>query len=124
LSGVRFQSRNGKRESGTGTGNLLLTREPYAVDLEAVIEKAADTGTVIELNSDPHRLDMDWRHCRTAKDLGVPIAIGPDAHSEGGLDNVDLGIGMARKAWLGAGDVFNARSADEIIAFAREKRAR
>jgi len=109
---------------GHPTGRLLLTREPYAIDIEAVIEKAADTGTVIELNSDPHRLDMDWRHCRTARDFGVPIEIGPDAHSERGLDNVDLGIGMARKAWLGASDVFNTRSADEIVAFAREKRSR
>jgi len=109
---------------GHPTGRLLLTREPYAIDLEAVIEKAADTGTVIELNCDPHRLDMDWRHCRTAKQLGVPIEIGPDAHSEGGLDNVDIGVGMARKGWLGARDVFNSRSADEIVAFAREKRSR
>ncbi len=109
---------------GHPTGRLLLTREPYAIDIEAVIEKAADTGTVIELNCDPHRLDLDWRHCRTAKDLGVPIEIGPDAHSERGLDNVDIGIGMGRKAWLTANDVFNTRSADEIVAFAREKRSR
>lgn len=109
---------------GHPTGRLLLTREPYAIDIEAVIEKAADTGTVIELNCDPHRLDLDWRHCRTAKELGVPIEIGPDAHSERRLDNVDIGIGMGRKAWLTANDVFNTRSADEIVAFAREKRSR
>ncbi|MDP9176251.1 MAG: DNA polymerase/3'-5' exonuclease PolX [Gemmatimonadota bacterium] len=109
---------------GHPTGRLLLTREPYAIDIEAVIQKAADTGTVIELNCDPHRLDMDWRHCRTAKEMGVPIEIGPDAHSERGLDNVDIGVGMGRKAWLSANDVFNTRSADEIVAFAREKRSR
>jgi DNA polymerase (family 10) len=109
---------------GHPTGRLLLTREPYAIDIGAVIEKAADTGTVIELNCDPHRLDLDWRHCRTAKDRGVPIEIGPDAHSERALDNVDIGIGIGRKAWLTANDVFNTRSADDIVTFAREKRSR
>jgi DNA polymerase (family 10) len=109
---------------GHPTGRLLLTREPYAIDIEAVIQKAADTGTVIELNCDPHRLDMDWRHCRTAKEMGVPIEIGPDAHSERALDNVDIGVGMGRKAWLGANDVFNTRSAEEIVAFAKAKRSR
>jgi DNA polymerase (family 10) len=109
---------------GHATGRLLLTREPYAIDIEAVIEKAADTRTVIELNCDPHRLDLDWRHCRTAKELGVPIEIGPDAHSERSLDNVDIGVGMARKAWLTASDVFNTRSADDIVSYAREKRSR
>lgn len=107
---------------GHATGRLLLTREPYEIDIEAVIEKAADTGAVIELNADPHRLDLDWRHCRTAKNLGVPIEIGPDAHSESSLDNTDIGVGMARKSWLSAADVFNTRSAKEIIDFARSKR--
>ncbi len=109
---------------GHATGRLLLTREPYAIDIEAVIDKAAETGTVIELNCDPHRLDLDWRHCRTAKESGVPIEIGPDAHSERSLDNVDIGVGMGRKAWLTASDVFNTRSANDIVAYAREKRSR
>ncbi len=108
---------------GHPTGRLLLTREPYAIDIEAVMEKAADTGAVIELNADPHRLDLDWRHCRTAKELGVPIEIGPDAHSELGLDTMEIGVGMARKAWLTAAEVFNTRSAEEIVEFARNKRA-
>ncbi len=107
---------------GHPTGRLLLTREPYAIDLEAVIDKAVETGTVIELNADPHRLDMDWRHCRIAKEKGVPIEIGPDAHSEDSLDYVELGIGMARKGWLEASDVFNTRSASQVLKFAREKR--
>ena len=108
---------------GHPTGRLLLTREPYAIDLEAVIEKAADTGAAIELNADPHRLDMDWRHCRMAKEMGVPIEIGPDAHSESGLDYMEIGIAMARKGWLEPGDILNARSARDIVKFAREKRA-
>jgi DNA polymerase (family 10) len=104
------------------TGRLLLSREPYAIDIEAVLEKAAETGVAVELNADPHRLDLDWRYCRQAKELGVTIEIGPDAHSPASLDNVHFGIGMARKAWLEAGEILNARGADEVLAFARKRR--
>ncbi|HEX6627584.1 MAG TPA: DNA polymerase/3'-5' exonuclease PolX [Gemmatimonadaceae bacterium] len=104
------------------TGRLLLSREPYALDVEAVLEKAAQVGVSVELNADPHRLDLDWRYCRRAKELGVTIEIGPDAHSVAGLDNVHFGIGLARKAWLEAGEILNTRSADEVIAFARKRR--
>jgi DNA polymerase (family 10) len=104
------------------TGRLLLSREPYAINVEAVLEKAADVGVAVELNADPHRLDLDWRYCRQAKDLGVTIEIGPDAHSTGGLDNVHFGIGMARKAWLEAGEILNAGGAEDILAFARKRR--
>jgi DNA polymerase (family 10) len=103
------------------TGRLLLTREPYAIDIEAVLEKAAQVGIAVELNADPHRFDLDWRYCRRAKELGVTIEIGPDAHSTAALDNVHFGIGMARKAWLEAGEILNARSADAVIAFARTR---
>jgi DNA polymerase (family 10) len=106
------------------TGRLLLSREPYALDVEAVLEKAAQVGAAVELNADPHRLDLDWRYCRRAKELGVTIEIGPDAHSTPGLDNVHFGVGMARKAWLEAGEILNTRSADEVVAFARRRRAK
>jgi DNA polymerase (family 10) len=106
------------------TGRLLLSREPYAIDVEAVLEKAAQVGAAVELNADPHRLDLDWRYCRQAKELGVTIEIGPDAHSTAGLDNVHFGIGMARKAWLEAAEILNARSAEDVIAFARKRRTR
>ena len=106
------------------TGRLLLTREPYAIDVEAVLEKAVAVGVAVELNADPHRLDLDWRYCRKAKELGVTIEIGPDAHSTGSLDNVHFGIGMARKAWLEAGEILNSRSADDVIAFARKRRGK
>ncbi len=104
------------------TGRLLLSREPYALDVEAVLEKAAQVGVSVELNSDPHRLDLDWRYCRRAKELGVTIEIGPDAHSVPGLDNVHFGIGLARKAWLESGEILNTRSAADVIAFARRRR--
>jgi DNA polymerase (family 10) len=106
------------------TGRLLLTREPYALDVEAVLEKAVKVGVAVELNCDPHRLDLDWRYCRQAKELGVTIEIGPDAHSPAALDNVHFGVGLARKAWLEAGEILNARSADDVIAFARGRRSR
>jgi len=106
------------------TGRLLLSREPYALDVEAVLEKAAQVGVAVELNADPHRLDLDWRYCRQAKELGVTIEIGPDAHSTAALDNVHFGIGMARKAWLEAGEILNTRSADDVLAFARKRRSK
>jgi DNA polymerase (family 10) len=107
---------------GHPTGRLLLSRDAYAVDVDAVIDKAAETGTVLELNCDPHRMNLDWRHCRQARDKGVMIAIGPDAHSEGELDNVESGVGMARKAWLTKREVLNASSARDVLAVARRKR--
>lgn len=109
---------------GHPTGRLLLARDPYAVDVEAVIDKAADTGAAIELNADPRRLDLDWRYLRRAKERGVTIEIGPDAHSVGGLDNVAIGVGIARKGWLAADDILNARSADDVLAFASARRER
>lgn len=105
------------------TGRLLLQREPYAVDLEAVIEKAAATGVTLELNCDPARLDLDWRWCRRANKAGVMIEIGPDAHSPRGLDHTSFGVKLARKAWLSAADVLNTRPAAEIIAHASRRRA-
>jgi DNA polymerase (family 10) len=104
------------------TGRLLLSREPYAIDVEAVLEKAAALGVAVELNADPHRLDLDWRHLQTAKRLGVTIAIGPDAHSTRGLDTMEVGVAIARKGWLERGDVLNARSVDGVLSFARARR--
>lgn len=103
------------------TGRLLLQREPYALDLDAVIAKAAATGLTLELNADPARLDLDWRWCKKANDLGVRIAIGPDAHSPRGLDHTFFGVKLARKAWLTAEDVLNTRTADEILTIARHR---
>jgi DNA polymerase (family 10) len=104
------------------TGRLLLSREPYAIDLDAVLEKAASNRVAVELNADPHRLDLDWRYLHQAKSLGVTIEIGPDAHSTNGLDYMELGVGIARKGWLEPSDVLNTRSADDVLAFARARR--
>lgn len=109
---------------GHPTGRLLLTREPYAIDLDAVIAKAGERGVAIELNADPHRLDLDWRYIPAAKRSGAMIEIGPDAHSTQSLDNVVIGVGIARKGWLEAGDVLNAGSAEDVLAHAARRRAR
>ena len=95
---------------GHPTGRLLLARDAYAVDLDAVIAAAAAAGTMIEINANPHRLDLDDEHTRRARDLGIPIPINPDAHSTGGFANLEFGIGVARRAGLGPADVFNTRS--------------
>jgi DNA polymerase (family 10) len=107
---------------GHPTGRLLLSRESYAIDIEAVIEKAADKGVTLEINADPHRLDLDWRHCQLAKSLGCSFEIGPDAHSTRGLANMEFGVGMARKGWLEATDVINAMSVDGITERLRRRR--
>lgn len=107
---------------GHPTGRLLLSRDPYAVDIEAVLERAAANGVAVEVNADPHRLDLDWRHVRSALTRGVTIEIGPDAHSERGLDYMAYGVAMARKGWCTAGDVLNARSAEDVVKFARKGR--
>ena len=65
-----------------------------------MLEKAAEVGVAVELNADPHRLDLDWRYLPRARELGVPIEIGPDAHSTRGLDYMTIGVGIARKGWL------------------------
>lgn len=107
---------------GHPTGRLLLTRAGYPIDMQAVLAKAAVAGVAVELNADAHRLDLDWRLCRTAKQLGVAIEIGPDAHSSRGLDNMGVGVGIARKGWLEAADVLNARDAESVLAFAARRR--
>jgi DNA polymerase (family 10) len=101
------------------TGRLLLKREPYPVNHTTIIDCAAATGTVIELNCNPHRLDMDWRWWHRARDLGVLCAINPDAHSTARLHHLGLGVRVARKGWLRREDVLNTRSSAEIETFLR-----
>jgi DNA polymerase (family 10) len=107
---------------GHPTGRLLLSRQPYPMDLEAVLEKAVALGVAVELNADPKRLDLDWRHLKRAKALGATVAIGPDAHSPKGLDVMEIGVGIARKGWLEAADILNAGTADDVLAFACARR--
>jgi len=89
------------------TGRLLLKRDPYAVDVPAIIEACAETDTIIELNANPWRLDMDWRWWKLAKEKGVKCAINPDAHDTGGLQYLHFGVRIARKGWLEREDIVN-----------------
>ncbi len=105
---------------GHPTGRLLLDREPYAVDLDAVLQAAARCDVAVEINAHPQRLDLDWRHVRHARDLGVRLAINPDAHQLDDLGYLDLGVGIARKGWLRPQDVLNTLDREALAAwFAR-----
>ena len=106
------------------TGRLLLSREGYALDHAAVIEAAARTGTIIELNANPRRLDMDWRWWPLAREKGVKCAINPDAHHTTQLQFLHFGIGTARKGWLTRGDVVNTLPLGKIEAVLGAKRSR
>jgi DNA polymerase (family 10) len=99
---------------GHATGRLLLRREGYPVDLEAVLQAAAESGTMIEINAHPQRLDLDWIHCKRAKTLGVKIVINPDAHSASDIALYHYGVDVARRGWLEKGDVFNTKSLSDV----------
>jgi DNA polymerase (family 10) len=89
------------------TGRLLLQREPYAVDIPRILEACARTGTWIELNANPWRLDLDWRWWKLAKEQGVKCVINPDAHRTSDLQFLHFGVLQARKGWLTRADVVN-----------------
>jgi DNA polymerase (family 10) len=102
---------------GHPTGRLLLEREPYKVDMESVINAAANSRVAIEINADPHRLDLDWRLLQKAKSLGITIPICPDAHSVKGLANIKYGVFMARKGMLNKSDILNCKTAEELKSY-------
>ena len=115
--------------AGAGGLNLIdiaqnMSGIAIAVAVVLFVMSFWSVGVAIELNADPKRLDLDWRYIPHARALGVPIEIGPDAHSPRGLDVMNTGIGIARKGGLTAGDVLNTRSADDVLAFARARRER
>jgi DNA polymerase (family X) len=99
---------------GHPSGRLLLSREPYQVNLADIIQAAARTQTIIELNANPRRLDMDWRYWKFATEQGVLCSINPDAHSTRGLQDLWFGIQAARKGWLTSKDVINCLPLDAV----------
>ena len=104
---------------GHPTGRILQGRDGYEVDLHTVLEymsEANKDGTlkVVELNASPYRLDLDWRFCKRAKELRVPVVINPDAHSIKGLGDIDYGVMIARKGWLEKDDILNSLTAGEM----------
>jgi len=103
---------------------LLLKREPYEIDISAILDVAARTGTWIELNAAPKRLDLDWRWWPRAKERGVKCVINPDAHRVERLQDLWFGVGIARKGWLTKTDVMNCLPLGKIEAALRAKRTR
>ena len=100
---------------GHATGRLLLRREGYKVDLDAVLQAAKKHGVMIEINANPRRLDLDWVHCKRAKALGVQLVINPDAHSTDEFDFTSrFGVDVARRGWLEDADVFNTRGLADV----------
>jgi DNA polymerase (family 10) len=102
---------------GHPTGRLLLAREPYAIDLDAVIKEIARLGKAIELNANPQRLDVDYRCAKTLLASGVFISINPDAHQRSGLSDIRYGVDVARKAGLPKVHILNALTACEVSEF-------
>jgi len=107
---------------GHPTGRLLLKRDGNKVDLNPVIERAAASGTAIEINANPWRLDLDWRYGRKAREAGLFTAICPDAHSIDGIDDTRFGVAVARKAGFGRERVLNTLSLNEIAAYFAKRR--
>lgn len=108
---------------GHPTGRLLLAREAYPINMPKVIEAARRHSVIIEINANPHRLDLDWRFGKLAKDQGVKVSINPDAHSTEGLRDTVYGVGIARKGWMGAQDVVNTMGRDEMEKFLQKRKA-
>ena len=106
---------------GHPTGRLLLGRSGYELDMEKVIDACSVNGVVIELNSNPHRLDIDWRWIRNALNKNVRIAVNPDAHSIKQMDYVSYGVKIAKKGWCEKEDVINTMTALEFQKFLEEK---
>ncbi len=107
---------------GHPTGRLLLSRDPYPLDLDALFTRAAERGVAIEINADPQRLDLNWRAVRRAVAAGVTISLGADAHGVSAIGNMELGVGIARKAWLTKQDVLNVAPVEDFLAFVGRRR--
>ena len=97
------------------TTRLLLTRHGFPLDFDKIFDACAANRVAIEINGNCKRLDIDWRHVRRARDKGVMLCIGPDAHSIEGLDQIQYGVGIARKGWLEASDLLNSMSLDQFM---------
>ncbi len=101
---------------GHPTGRLLLSRDGYRIDMKRVIDAARAYGKIVEVNANPHRLDLDWRLCRYAKAVGVKVSINPDAHATEGLEDVPFGVNVARKGGLEPSDVANTLDVEDMRA--------
>jgi len=103
------------------TGRLIGKRAPYGLHIEEVIETAAATGTALEVNAYPERLDLNDAHCRLAKEAGVKLAACTDAHSVGMLANMRYAVLTARRGWVEAGDVINTMPLGRLMQWLQSK---
>jgi len=99
---------------GHPTGRLLLQRDGSELDMNELIELAAEHNTAIEINANPRRLDLDWRHGNKAREVGLMSSINPDAHTQTGIDNIPYGVRIARKAKFGKDRILNTKSTDSV----------
>ena len=106
------------------TGRKLLAREGYSVEYDRIFEKAGERGVMIEINGNPNRLDVDWRHIQRALDRGVVLCINPDAHSINEYNAMITGTWVARKAGLTAKEIFNAKPVEEVEEWLKGRRQR
>jgi DNA polymerase (family X) len=106
---------------GHPTGRLIPDREGADLDMEAVLNAAAETGVALEINAHPSRLDLDDMYARRAKDLGIPISINTDSHSEEDFDMLFYGVATARRAWLTKEDVINTWSTKKLLHWLKER---
>ncbi len=106
---------------GHPTGRLIPDREGADLDMDAVLAAAAETGVALEINAHPARLDLDDMHARRAKELGIPISIDTDAHSEDDLDRLFYGVAVARRAWLTKEDVITAWPKERLLAWLKNR---
>jgi len=104
------------------TGRVIGQRESYPVDIEAVIKKAAETGTALEINAYYNRLDLKDVHCRLAVKYGAKLVISTDSHHVDHMWMIKLGVGTARRGWVEKKDVINAKGLRELQKFVKEKR--
>lgn len=109
---------------GHPTGRLLLERDPYDLDLDRVFEVAAKHKVALEINANPHRLDLDWTTLRRAKKAGCIFTINPDAHHTSGIADIAYGISIARKGWLAAPDVINTFTLRKFESWLESRRKR
>ncbi len=100
---------------GHPTGRLIPDREGADLDMEAILQAAAESGVAMEINAHPSRLDLDDIYARRAKDLGIPLSINTDSHSEGDFDMLPYGVATARRAWVEAKDVINCWTKDKLM---------
>jgi DNA polymerase (family 10) len=100
---------------GHPTGRLLGQRDPYDVDIEAIVDAAVRTGTALEIDASPDRLDLKDTHVHLAKERGARLAIGTDAHSRDQLRHMPLGVSVARRGWVEAGDVINTLALPKLL---------